>query len=195
MLSVEQYKQFLLKLLPRGMAWPREKQWYVSKLIDAIAQEFYRVQLRADVLLQEKDPRATLELLEEWEKVVGIPDGCAPPAPTLDRRRADIVARLTQEGSLDKQFFIDFAAYLGFTITITEYRPFRVGFSHPGDPLSNGDWVYTFLVTGPVETINFFSAGRNQVGDPLANWGNQFLECAINKRKPAETIALFAYVN
>jgi len=194
MLTPEQYKLFLLKLLPRGMAWPREKEWFLSKLVDGIAQEFYRIGLRADTLLVEKDPRATLELLEEWEAVVGIPDGCAPPAPTLARRRADITARLTQLGALNKQFYIDFAAYLGFDITITEYRPFRAGISRAGDPVSNGDWVYTFLVTGPIETINFFSAGRNQAGDPLADWGNQFLECAIDKRKPAETIALFAYV-
>lgn len=194
MLTPEQYKLFLLKLLPRGMAWPRDNKWFISKLIDGIAQEFYRVGLRAQVLLAEKDPRATLELLEEWEAVVGIPDGCAPPAPTLDRRRADVTARLTQEGALTRQFYIDFAAYLGFTITITEYRPFRAGISKAGDPVSNGDWVYTWLVTGPVETINFFSAGRNQAGDPLANWGNQFLECAMDKRKPAETIVLYAYV-
>lgn len=176
------------------MAWPRDNKWFISKLIDGIAQEFHRVGLRAEVLLNEKDPRAATELLEEWEAVVGIPDGCAPPAPTLDRRRADITARLTQEGALNRQFYIDFAAYLGFTITITEYRPFRAGISKAGDPVSNGDWVYTWLVTGPVETINYFSAGRNQAGDPLANWGNQFLECAIDKRKPAETIVLYAYV-
>ena len=194
MLSVEEYRNFLLNLLPRGLAWPRESKWFIFKCVDALAIEFHRVQIRADILRSETDPRNTTELLEEWEAVVGIPDGCAPPAPTLDRRRADIVARLTHEGAITHQFYIAFAAYLGFTITITEYRPFRAGFSSAGDPLSNGDWAFVFLVTGPVETINFFSAGRNQAGDPLANWGNQFLECAINKRKPAHTLALYAYV-
>ena len=195
MRTIEQYRTLLVNLLPRGKAWPRDRRFEVYNMLAGLAEEFLRIDLRVDQLLLEADPRSTTEMLEEWEAVVGIPDGCAPPAPTLDRRRADITARLTQAGALNKQFFIDFAAYLGFSITITEYRPFRAGISHAGDPVSNGDWVYTFLVTGPVETINFFSAGRNQAGDPLANWGNQFLECAINKRKPAETIALYAYVN
>lgn len=193
MRTIEQYRTLLVNLLPRGKAWPRDRRFEVYNMLAGLAEEFLRIDLRVDQLLLEADPRSTTEMLEEWEAVVGIPDGCAPPAPTLDRRRRDIVARLTQQGALNKQFYIDFAAYLGFTITIQEYRPFRAGVSSAGDPLSNGDWVYAFTVRGPVETINFFSAGRNQAGDPLANWGNAFLECAINKRKPAGTIALYAY--
>jgi uncharacterized protein YmfQ (DUF2313 family) len=193
MLSLEEYRKFLLNLLPRGLAWPRETTAFIFKCIEGISIEFHRVQIRADILREEKDPRTTTELLEEWEAVVGIPDGCAPPAPTLERRRADVLARLTQAGAINIQFYIDFAASLGFDITITEYRPFVAG-SSAGDPLTNGDWIFVFLVTGPIETINYFSAGISQAGDPLANWGNQFLECAINKRKPAHTLALYAYV-
>lgn len=193
MRTIEQYRSLILNLLPRGLAWARERGFNMRDMIDAIAEEFYRIDLRADQALLEGDPRTTTEMLEEWEAMVGIPDECAPPALTLERRRADVIARLTMRGSLNKQFYIDFAAYLGYTITIDEYRQFQVGFSSAGDPLTNGDWVYAFLVHAPVETIKYFSTGISQVGDPLANWGNAFLECSIHKRKPAHTLDLYTY--
>lgn len=193
MFTKEQYREMLYRLTPRGRAWSRERASTLYQKYSAIGQELERIDLRGVQLIEESDPRTTVEMLEDWERALGIPDACTPPALTLERRRSDIVARLTQQGSLSKQFLIDFALNLGFTITIDEFRPFRAGFSEAGDPLTNGDWVYTFLVHAPIETINYFSAGISQAGDPLANWGNDFLECAINKRKPAETIALFAY--
>lgn len=193
MFSKEQYREMLYRLTPRGRAWPRERTSTLYQKYSAIAQELERIDLRGAQLIEESDPRTALEMIEDWERALGIPDECTPPANTLERRRADIVARLTQQGSLSRQFLIDFALNLGFIITIDEFRPFRAGFSHAGDPLTNGDWVYTFQVNAPIETIKYFSAGISQAGDPLASWGNEFLECAINKRKPAETIALFAY--
>jgi len=180
-------------LLPRGRAWPREKVANLYKLLDGLATELWRIDGRAGNLLDEADPRTATELLPEWEAVVGIPDACLPPEPTLERRRRNVVARLTQMGSLNASFYVEFAAFLGYEIEITEFRPFRAGISKANDPLTNGDWIHAFQVTAPIETINYFSAGRNQVGDPLAEWGNDFLECSINKRKPAGKIVLYAY--
>ena len=189
----ENYRQLLYKLTPRGLAWPREKISTLYAFYLGLACELFRMSERALQLIEEADPRTTTELITDWERIVGIPDECQQPADTLERRRADVVARLTTLGSLSRQFYIDFAAYLGFTITIEEFRPFRVHYSSAGDALTNGDWVYTWRVHAPIQMIKYFSAGISQAGDPLASWGNDFLECSLNKRKPAETILLFAY--
>lgn len=189
----EQFREQVMRLLPRGMAWARERVTNIYLWAYGVACEFFRVDTRAKDLLEEADPRTTLELLEEWEEVVGIPDECAPPANTLERRRADVVARLTQQGGINKQFYIDFALSLGFTITIYEFRPFRASFSSANDPCCDMIWNHVFRVNAPVETIKYFSAGISQAGDPLASWGNAFLECSINKRIPSGKIAIYAY--
>jgi uncharacterized protein YmfQ (DUF2313 family) len=189
----EQFREQILKLIPRGMAWPREKFTLIYAWAYGIANEFFRVDGRAKDLLEEGDPRTTTELLEEWEAVVGIPDECQPVALTLERRRGDVLARLTARGGIDKQFYIDYAASLGFDITIYEYRPFRAGISRAGDPVNDMTWNHAFRVNAPIETIKYFSAGISQAGDPLASWGNAFLECSLNKRKPLGKFAIYAY--
>lgn len=189
----EQFLSQVQKLIPRGMAWPREKLTNLYLWAYGLACELWRVDGRAKDLLEEGDPRTTLELIEEWEAVVGIPDECLPVAQTLERRRGDVLARLTAQGGINKQFYIDYAASLGFTITIYEYRPFRASLSSANDPCNDMIWNHAFRVNAPIETIKYFSAGISQANDPLATWGNAFLECSINKRKPSGKVAIYAY--
>lgn len=191
--SAAQYLRMLLSLLPGGLAWPRESDTTAYNVADAMAQELQRIDSRVQDLLRQSDPRTTTELLSDWERVVGIPDECSGVSTSLQARRNEVVARLTGGGSLSRQFFIDFAAYLGFEIEIYEYRPFRAGLSCAGDPLSNGDWIFVWEVRAPEDTVLHFSAGQNSAGDPLAEWGNDVLECAIRKRAPAGTKVLFVY--
>jgi uncharacterized protein YmfQ (DUF2313 family) len=47
--------------------------------------------------------------------------------------------RMTMEGGQSRQFFIDVAAQIGYTISITEYRPFVVGIDRCGDNRVYGD--------------------------------------------------------
>jgi uncharacterized protein YmfQ (DUF2313 family) len=76
---------------------------------------------------------------------------------------------------------------------VREYREFRAGFSHAGDLLSNGDWVYAFTVHAPETTIRSFSAGQGCAGEPLRTWGNERLECTIRRLAPAHAIVTFNY--
>ena len=191
------YLQVLYDLLPKGLAWTREIQDELFKLLEAMAQEFERIGARAGDALKESDPRETTEWISDWERLLGLPDACSRTGldRTLEVRRNEILARYTASGSITAQYYIDIAAQLGFAIQIIEYRPFEVGRSTVGQALTNGNWIFAFAVKGPIFTFIQFRTGLSVVGEPLRIWGNEPLECAINRIKPAHNVVLFIYEN
>lgn len=192
--SAEQYARQLRALLPTGPAWDeQDKETVMTRLLEAVADELARIDARSDDLLREWNPSTTLELLPDWERVMGLPDECVGVAQTVPERRDAIIAKLTLIGGQSRQFFIDLAAALGYTITITEFQEFQAGFSCAGDPCCGEAWAYAWQVNGPEVTVRVFLCGQNSSGDRLRTWGNEKLECAITQRKPAHTHVLFAY--
>ncbi|WVR18345.1 hypothetical protein y223_00065 [Bordetella phage PY223] len=190
----QQYaEQQLDALLPQGLAWPRESDARMRALTRALAEEFARVDARGDDLLREVLPSTTVEMLSDWERAAGLPDPCVPSGQTLQERRNALLSRLAGTGGQSRAFFIELAAYLGFTITITEFRPFRAGISHAGDALYNDDWRHAWRINAPETTIIEFRAGLSAAGEPLRKWGNELLECVLNRIKPAHTVLLFGY--
>ena len=190
-LTTDHYLQQLQALLPQGPAWSREADAVLTKLLTAFAEEFARVDTRIDALLDEADPRTTNELLADLERVAGLPDLCTGIPETIALRRELLVAKLTNVGGQSKAFYIALAAKLGYAITITEFKRFRVT-SRVNDPLNDADWAYAWRVNSAQDTVRKFTvAGR--VNEPLATWGNTALECVITRLKPAHTIVQFAY--
>lgn len=152
---------------------------------------------RGDQVLAEADPRTTAELLADWERVVGLPDPCVAAAgvkQSTTQRRAAVVARLTMQGGQAPAYYVALAARLGYTVTVTEYRPFRAGISRAGDALTNGPWAHAWRINAPATTVTPFRAGQGSAGDPLNSWGNTVLECVLTRFKPAHTVLLFAYL-
>jgi uncharacterized protein YmfQ (DUF2313 family) len=137
-----------------------------------------RVQTRAGVLLLEMIPGSCNETLPDWERVLGLPDPCTGPLPTVELRRQAAAAKDASGGGLSRAYFIDIALSLGAVITITE----GVG----GDP-------YTWQVNAGEVPIRYFRAGQATAGDRLRLWGEELLECAILRLKPAHTHVIFAY--
>jgi uncharacterized protein YmfQ (DUF2313 family) len=193
MATVEQYAAFLQKLFPIGAAWPDDKTATVVKLQNGLAEELARIDFRADVAIQESDPRQATELLPDWERVTGLPDGCSLSLGILQARRDAVAVRLSQLGGQSRAYFISLAQQVGFNVTITEFFPFEVGRSVSGDSLTNGDWIYAWRVNAPEDTVRIFTVGGSVAGEPLATWGNDLLECTINRVKPAHTVLQFGY--
>lgn len=148
---------------------------------------------RAQALLREMCPGTTSEMLADWERVLGLPDPCLPELGTMQERRAAALGKYIERGGQSRAYFIALAAALGYTVTITEFRPFQVGSSVVGDPLYGDDWRHAWRVDAPAVTIREFAVGSSAVGDPLRSWGNALLECSITKLKPAHTHVLFGY--
>lgn len=190
-MTVSDYRQQLQALLPRGAAWARDGDAVLTQLLDAMAEELARLDSRGGDLLTEADPRATTEVLPDWERVAGLPDPCVGTGEALVARRNALVGRLTGTGDQSRQYFIDLAASLGFVVTITEFDPYDV--TLPVDaPMYGIEWRFAWRIDAPEETVTYFTAGSG-VDEPLADWGNELLECVITARKPAHTHVMFAY--
>ncbi len=103
----------------------------------------------------------------------------------MQERRLAVHAKLTGTGGQTRAYYAGLAAALGYTSTIQEYRPFRAGSSAPGDAVTNEDWIYRWLVRVAKEAnLRPFRAGQSVAGEPVATWGDERLECAINQTRP-----------
>lgn len=191
--SAADYAVLLRQLLPPGRVISSDNDSNLEQLLQAIAEEFARVDGRATNLLSEQ-PDTTTELLYDWERVAGLPDNCSGNlADTMQGRRAALVAKLASVGGQSEAYFIGVAKALGYDISITTFKPFKAGMSAAGDGVYNDDWVHVWQVVAPGTTVFEFKAGQSAAGEPLRSWGNEALECKINQLKPAHTKVLFSY--
>ena len=188
----EDFKQALLRLLPRGRAWSREADAVQSLVAEGLTKVYERNAGRARDVLAETFPPSTYELLPEWEASLGLPDPCQGLAPSVEARRNQVVARFIGSGGQSKAFFIAFAATLGYTITITEFKPFTFGMPF-GLPLFGDDWAHAWQINAPEFTEEFFLFGTSGMGEFFATWSNDVLQCELRRLAPAHTVLLFNY--
>lgn len=209
----DDYAEALAKLLPTGPAWPRDPEADLMKYVRGIVQIFGLVDGRAADLLEiESDPRITLELLLDWERAWGLPDDCVAEPLTIGDRQIALVTKMTLLGGQSRQFFIDEAAHIGYTITISEFRPFMVGIDRVGDNrtlISTDEYSEYPYILGPPENrfhwmvhvglvrLTWFrcGGGGGQCGvDPHLRIALATdLECLLNRDKPAHTDIIFDY--
>ena len=156
----EDYADAMQALLPLGQAWPRDWEGVLMRVVRGLTRIWGDFELRASHLLeQESDPRLTIELLPDWERNWGLPDPCYVAPQSIAERQFALVQRMTIEGAQSREFFIGIAADIGYTITITEYRPFRVAIDSCGDsrvygvvttdePIMRNEWYQPILNEG-----------------------------------------------
>ncbi|MBB2164042.1 DUF2313 domain-containing protein [Gluconacetobacter sp. 1b LMG 1731] len=145
--TAKQYSTALRQLLPNGPAWPKDHPSVMGSVIDGLSQELQRTDDSACDLLVDVFPATTTNFIDEWQDTVGQ-STCAASSLTLEQQRAQIVSRLTWTGRMSKQFYIDYAAMLGYQIKITEWSGFTCGLSQVGGTLgvassSDIDFVIT----------------------------------------------------
>lgn len=191
-MNADQYREQLQALLPPGRAWSREPGSVLANVLGSLAQEFARVDTRAINLLDEADPRTTTELIEDWERVLGLPDLCTELAGTLAGRRGAATTKLTASGYQTPAYYTAAAAALGYQIGIEEFMPYESGHLVHGVEVTPAQWPYVFRVHAPDTTVTEFTC-LSPCTEPLQSWGNDQLECLINRIKPAHTHALFSY--
>lgn len=131
----DDYGTELLLLLPDGQAWPKEPGATLDLACRGLAFYYGTVDGRAGDLLEiESDPTKASELLPDWERNWALPDACEVRPPTAEQaRRDELMFKMTLLGQQDRQFFIDWAARRGETVTIREYAPYMCGISRVGD--------------------------------------------------------------
>lgn len=184
----------LQHLMPRGLAWPRDPNSVMAQVMGCLTPTFSRHTGRNNALLVDAFPPTSVELLPEWEASLGLPDPCAGPAPTLQGRQRQVLARFAGSGGQSVPYITSFAAALGFTITITEFTPFHVGQQAMGQPLGTQDWAFAWRANAPALTLTMFRAGISAADEALETWGNTVLNCELAFISPAHTVMTVSYV-
>lgn len=192
--SQNDYATALGALLPTGRAWPRANQTVQAAVLRALGSSLQRSDNDVTNLIIGAFPSTATVMLSEWESTLGLPDDCSIGEidGISDRQRA-VVSKLISTGGLNRDYYIRVAAALGYTITITQFRPAMSGMSVCGDALNGDEWPFTWRVNALETTIKYALAGSSYCGDPLASWGNKQLECAINKIAPSHLNLIFSY--
>lgn len=189
--SADAYARQFTALLPPGAVWNLAVASKLSAFMTGLAQELARLDLRADALMNESDPRTISETLSDWERMLGLPDPCVAFDQSTAQRVGGVVAKYIAQGGQSPAYFIEIAAALGFTITITEFSQFTVA-STCDQALYGAPWAYTWQVNGPPQSPEDFTVVAS-VDDPLRWWSNQILECVMTRLKPAHTTVRFVY--
>lgn len=187
----------LQALLPPGAALPREMGSRLDALLRPAADELARLDGRIEALLAEVNPGTSLELLADYERVLGV-DPCLGPASGLPLavRQGLALQRWTAGAGVTRAYFIGLAATLGIAITIEESAPSVAGVLEAGAELVPAPGVYEWIVTLPAPALLLeFEAGAAEAGSPLGDFTpSTTLECLIRRQAPAHTTVYFRYL-
>ena len=85
--------------LPRGRVWGSKniEGSNVRGLLNSVAVAHNRTQQQIELLDTEFRIDQTFDLLEDWEKSVGIPDECLGAFETIEQRRQAVIDRLRKQ--------------------------------------------------------------------------------------------------
>ncbi len=184
----------LQNLMPRGLAWPRDPTSVMAQVMAGLCPTWARHTQHNNDLLVDAFPATTVQLLPEWEAALGLPDPCAGPAPNLQLRQAQVLARFAGSGGQSVPYIVSYAAALGYAITVSEFTPFHVGQQSMGDPLGTQDWAFSWTANAPSITTTMFRAGQSAANEALETWGNTVLGCELLLIKPAHTVMTLSFV-
>lgn len=189
--SASDYAQQLKALLPHGPAWESDCQPALHVLLEALAVEFARVDMRAGDLLSEAFLDTFHEVLDDWERVLGLPDECVMDSGgAVAERKAQVLAKLVEKGGQTPAFFVALAKRFGYeNAHVEEYRAPRFGAARFGRN-HFGTWRSQFMWV--------LHLGRRLDGGlrfGAAVWGERLggnptdvIVCVIRRAAPAHTL-------
>lgn len=181
----QQHKHVIARLFPIELTGAHEK----DMLVEGNALD--TAQSRADALLREMRPDATHELLSDWERVYGLTPSADDP---ISLRHDRLIRKIRERGGLSRPYFIALAAAMGYTVTITEFKPFTPGISCAGEPVYIPKVVWIWRVNVTDSPVYHFAAGISCAGEPLTYWpAAAELETLFENLKPAHTYVYFNY--
>ena len=193
--TAEQYADQVHALANTGLLWRALKNdplW--SGLIDAFSQEFSRVDVRVSQLLDELDPYTILELINEAEKAVGLPDSCRGLGSSIEQRRLDLKARRLDKGGYGWPIWKALVESFGFTnVSFDEFKPADISMS-VDSPMYGDEWVNAFRINAKAPPVIQFSTASSvdeSLGDTSAT---SRLECVVRHKAASHTTPLFNYI-
>lgn len=195
-LSEKDYAHLVNALLPRGLIWSRKKGGVLDSILFSVSSEAARVDARARALIEESDPRTSVEELERWFADHGIPSECvaAIADPSLEQMRQELIAKITSNSGLTAKYFEELAGVLGYSAKVTTFEEHHV--EHDVEmPLADEKWIPVFTLGITISNDSGFDEFTTEwdAEQPLARWGNSLLECLIKALAPAHVEVIFIY--
>ncbi|WP_114152985.1 YmfQ family protein [Chromobacterium haemolyticum] len=192
-ISAGRYAQHLAALLPPGLALQAEGDSELAQLLGTQAEVLAAIDSRAQLLLQESDPRRSVLLLTEWETSLGLPDACTLGEQTLLARQQAVLAKLTDIGGARVPRYLRMAESLGYPgATITRHRYHHCEMSCEA-PLNDSGWRHSWTLNLPSGAKITEATTESGVEESLRTWGDSMIECVIHREAPACSTALVAY--
>lgn len=154
-----------------------------GRLLSCFASELSRFETRVNDMERELVPGLSLELLPRWEEMLGLPESCDIDNPQTieERQRAAHAKYYGAFQTVTNQYLVDYAAALGFEITVEEQI------------LDDGSFILGQAIMG---------AGGNVMGGRgtyailkitvISGTGNgEQLQCTFARIKPAHTVIVW----
>lgn len=147
-----------------------------------------------DTLLLETDPRTTDTLLDDWERVYGLPDTCGVAGGTLEERRARLTAKVAETGGLSRTYFEHLAEVMGYAdTTVIAFVPANCEQSCEVG-LYDEPWRQAWTVNLPHEGDNHAVFLADSVCTEAVDYYLVGMaECVFPRLKAAHTLVLFTY--
>jgi len=176
------YKGVLKKLLPPGPAWDLKPDGNFENLLQAMGYSFERVLLRAVDLGHEFSPSTMFELLEDWERVFGLPGTNPSPPTSLASRREAVAAKMLGHGDPSIPVFEAIASAAGYETVFASKAQGILDPFVPGSPV--GDFIWNNTVGG--WAFVWLAISETGSEDDLVQW---LLEAV----SPAHTYPIFTF--
>lgn len=191
-MTSEDYQQALMRLLPRGEAWPQRAGSTLAGLLLALADGYARADEQSEALAEvESMPKTAQILLDNWESFLALPD-CGALADTIEKREEAAQAKFTMAASLNLHFYEELAASHGYDVTITQFFPHNCR-RRCTARLVPRDVRFTTIVT-----VNTYIESRrftclDNCMTPLMIYESGELECLLDKYGPAHETFIYFY--
>jgi uncharacterized protein YmfQ (DUF2313 family) len=193
---LDYFWQFV-RLLPRGRVWHRGWGTLQAQHLLTLMPTWARLHQRANELIAEVFPCSVApEMLPEWEATLGLPE-CGPLG-TIQQRQAAVCAKFAMRGGQSIPYFEELLAAHGYDdVTITESTDgfaFRVDVNHVETPLAVGGSIFHWSITVPsTPVVYYFAVDHSTAEEPLASWGDDYLQCLVDRYAPAHTTVTVGY--
>jgi len=164
------------------------------KILQSFSDTFKTLDTQINATGTETFPDETIDLIERWEKDLGIPDDIFDNSGTLEQRRNNVLLKLAGLGVQTAQDFADVAKLIGYNnvvISAAEVAVFPLSFPISFFP-SAKEARFTIYVDLPKSAgTGFFPLPFPM---PFATVQDNAIERLFNKLKPANVKLIFRYI-
>lgn len=186
----------LLALLPPGWVWPTDPASTMGRVLSPLAAALSRIEGEAARLQGEAvGPREAVDLLEAYERLLaGAGDGIDTAGLSAADRQSVAHQRWIARGGQSPAYFIQLAAALGTTITITEQVASQCDLAECGDEITPDTEAFVWIVSLPTDRLIDAECDVTECGDALGDIVLSICEPVIRAYRPAHTEVVFSYV-